>query len=158
MVALGSLKHLKFCQDRILPRAVIHSSSFLWITSAPRADTLPAPVLPFRYFFVPCPMYNLSALSSTCRHCRFYTPEGRRGGQCQRLAVEVLGHWEACALASHPFSPTLEPPLRGLGTPGQTPSTLEPLVTPIMAAGTGMTLAPDVELTPVTEVLMLSSP
>lgn len=43
---------------------------------------------------------------SACRRCKFYTPEGRRGGQCQLLNVSVQGSWSACTLAAAPFTPT----------------------------------------------------
>ena len=46
--------------------------------------------------------------TSVCRFCRFYEPEGRRGGSCQKLGVPVEGSWEACALASSPFDTTLK--------------------------------------------------
>jgi hypothetical protein len=48
------------------------------------------------------------ALSRTCRHCRYYTPEGRRGGYCNQLNVEVQGGWKACAVSLPPFSPVWE--------------------------------------------------
>jgi hypothetical protein len=38
-----------------------------------------------------------------CRACRYYQPEGRRGGLCELLNVNVEGGWEACALAIPPF-------------------------------------------------------
>ncbi|WP_162182944.1 hypothetical protein [Neosynechococcus sphagnicola] len=44
----------------------------------------------------------------TCRHCRYYTPEGRRGGQCQQLSAPVSGGWKACSLAIPPFAPSWE--------------------------------------------------
>jgi hypothetical protein len=47
---------------------------------------------------------------SACRHCQFYTLEGRRGGQCQVLNVSVQGSWAACALAVAPFAATLTAP------------------------------------------------
>jgi hypothetical protein len=40
---------------------------------------------------------------SVCRLCKFYRPEGRRGGHCEKLDASVQGQWEACPLASHPF-------------------------------------------------------
>ena len=46
--------------------------------------------------------------TSACRYCRFYEPEGRRGGSCQKLGVPVQSSWKACYLASHPFENTLE--------------------------------------------------
>lgn len=49
---------------------------------------------------------NISA--STCRFCRFYQPEGRRGGACQMLGVPVESSWKACALAASPFKTTLK--------------------------------------------------
>ncbi|WP_228056344.1 hypothetical protein [Microcoleus sp. LEGE 07076] len=42
-------------------------------------------------------------LTSACRHCRYYTPEGRRGGVCAMLSVSVQSQWKACALAVSPF-------------------------------------------------------
>jgi len=41
---------------------------------------------------------------SSCRNCRFYQSEGRRGGECHQLSAPVQGNWEACRLAAHPFS------------------------------------------------------
>lgn len=49
---------------------------------------------------------NLS--TSTCRHCRFYNPEGRRGGSCQMLGVPVQSSWKACSLAASPFKLPLQ--------------------------------------------------
>ncbi|XGV94989.1 MAG: hypothetical protein ACAF41_19870 [Leptolyngbya sp. BL-A-14] len=46
--------------------------------------------------------------TSVCRRCRYYEPEGRRGGHCQQLNVAVQGTWTACALAIPPFSPGWE--------------------------------------------------
>lgn len=45
---------------------------------------------------------------STCRNCRFYKPEGRRGGHCQQMGALVRGSWQACALAIPPFAPSWE--------------------------------------------------
>ncbi|MBW4660645.1 MAG: hypothetical protein KME15_18385 [Drouetiella hepatica Uher 2000/2452] len=41
---------------------------------------------------------------SSCRNCRFYRSEGRRGGQCNKLNVPVQGSWDACRLSAHPFA------------------------------------------------------
>jgi hypothetical protein len=49
-------------------------------------------------------MKNANFLTSACRYCRFYQPEGRRGGFCKQLSVPVQSGWKSCALASHPFS------------------------------------------------------
>jgi hypothetical protein len=49
-----------------------------------------------------------TSLTSACRHCRHYTPEGRRGGNCQQLSVPVQSHWKACSLAVSPFGPSWE--------------------------------------------------
>ena len=49
-----------------------------------------------------------TCLTSACRHCRHYTPEGRRGGNCQQLSVPVQSHWKACSLAVSPFRPSWE--------------------------------------------------
>jgi hypothetical protein len=48
-------------------------------------------------------MKKANFTNSSCRFCRYYYPEGRRGGMCQRLGVHVQSCWEACALASSPF-------------------------------------------------------
>ncbi|MEM1425551.1 MAG: hypothetical protein AAGF75_03210 [Cyanobacteria bacterium P01_H01_bin.130] len=45
---------------------------------------------------------------SACRHCRHYTPEGRRGGQCDQLDTLVHGDWKACPLALPAFAPSWE--------------------------------------------------
>jgi hypothetical protein len=42
--------------------------------------------------------------TSSCRHCRYYRTEGRRGGTCQQLGGLVQAEWKACALAAHPFA------------------------------------------------------
>lgn len=36
---------------------------------------------------------------SSCQRCRFYTPEGRRGGYCSQLNAPVQGRWSPCPLA-----------------------------------------------------------
>ena len=43
-------------------------------------------------------------LTSACRYCRHYQPQGRRGGICEQLGVPVAGNWKACAFASSPFA------------------------------------------------------
>jgi hypothetical protein len=40
---------------------------------------------------------------STCRHCRSYKSEGRRGGLCQLFHAPVKSHWKSCSLARSPF-------------------------------------------------------
>ncbi|MEG3896035.1 MULTISPECIES: hypothetical protein [unclassified Microcoleus] len=42
-------------------------------------------------------------LTSACRHCRHYTPEGRRGGVCDLLSVPVQSQWKACSLGVSAF-------------------------------------------------------
>jgi hypothetical protein len=42
---------------------------------------------------------------SSCRNCRYYVPQGRRGGQCNKLNVAVKSGWDACSLAASPFVP-----------------------------------------------------
>ncbi|MGF1480091.1 MAG: hypothetical protein ACFB4I_11450 [Cyanophyceae cyanobacterium] len=49
-------------------------------------------------------IYLTPACTSACRYCRFYRPEGRRGGTCQRLGVPVQANWKACSLGSPPFT------------------------------------------------------
>ncbi len=53
-------------------------------------------------------MKTLNFPTSACRYCRYYQPEGRRGGVCQQLSVPVRGSWKACSLALAPFAPTWE--------------------------------------------------
>ena len=53
-------------------------------------------------------MNQMNLSTSSCRYCRFYDPEGRRGGTCQRLGVPVQGSWKACSFALHPFETTLK--------------------------------------------------
>ncbi|NJK36379.1 MAG: hypothetical protein HC835_12605 [Oscillatoriales cyanobacterium RM2_1_1] len=61
-------------------------------------------------------MRSSSGPTSCCRYCQYYTPEGRRGGQCSQLSVPVQGAWEACPLALQAFAPTWEDPiLEGVG-------------------------------------------
>lgn len=51
-------------------------------------------------------MKSLDLLTSACRYCQYYKPEGRRGGNCQQLGVIVQGSWKACALAIPAFAPS----------------------------------------------------
>jgi hypothetical protein len=53
-------------------------------------------------------MKTATFLTSSCRHCRYYQGQGRRGGMCQQLGVPVQSHWKACVLAIHPFTSTWE--------------------------------------------------
>jgi hypothetical protein len=47
---------------------------------------------------------NYSGNSVTaCQFCHHYNPEGRRGGLCGKLDVQVQSTWDACSLATHPF-------------------------------------------------------
>ena len=52
-------------------------------------------------------MNEIDTSTSVCRFCRFYEPEGRRGGSCQKLGVSVQSSWQACSLAASPFETTL---------------------------------------------------
>jgi hypothetical protein len=54
------------------------------------------------------PMKTANFLTSSCRYCRYYNPEGRRGGMCQQLGVPVQSGWKACVLAARPFSSAWE--------------------------------------------------
>lgn len=47
-------------------------------------------------------------LTSACRSCRYYQPEGRRGGMCEILGATVQANWKACALALPAFAPSWE--------------------------------------------------
>lgn len=53
-------------------------------------------------------MKEINFSTSACRYCRFYKPEGRRGGSCNMLSAPVQGNWKACAFASPPFENTLK--------------------------------------------------
>lgn len=51
-------------------------------------------------------MKSPNLLTSTCRYCQCYKPEGRRGGMCQMLGVAVQSKWQACTLALPAFAPS----------------------------------------------------
>jgi hypothetical protein len=51
-------------------------------------------------------MVNPTSLIAACRFCKYYTPEGRRGGECQKLGALVKGSWKPCSLAIPAFSPS----------------------------------------------------
>lgn len=51
---------------------------------------------------------TVNPVASACRSCRYYTPEGRRGGNCEQLGVHVRSTWKACSLAIPPFAPSWE--------------------------------------------------
>ncbi|MEA5534237.1 hypothetical protein [Crocosphaera sp. XPORK-15E] len=53
-------------------------------------------------------MKTANCLTSSCRYCRYYQTEGRRGGMCQQLGVPVRAEWKACSLAVSPFTETWE--------------------------------------------------
>lgn len=64
-------------------------------------------------------MKETNFLNLSCRHCRHYQPEGRRGGSCEILGVSVDSSWKACTLASSPFEKAftdLNPNLTNLNT------------------------------------------
>ncbi len=49
-------------------------------------------------------MKTATFLTSSCRYCRHFHSEGRRGGTCQQLGVAVGSDWKACVLATHAFT------------------------------------------------------
>ena len=53
-------------------------------------------------------MKTLNDSTSACRCCRYFQPQGRRGGVCEQLGVPVRGSWKACSLAMSPFAPSWE--------------------------------------------------
>ncbi|PSB34580.1 hypothetical protein [Chlorogloea sp. CCALA 695] len=53
-------------------------------------------------------MKTSNSLVSTCRYCRYYKSEGRRGGTCQLLDGAVHAGWKACHLAIAAFAPSWE--------------------------------------------------
>ncbi len=46
------------------------------------------------------------SVTSTCRNCCFYQPQGHHGGSCQQLNVSVGGSWPTCQLGLPAFAPT----------------------------------------------------
>ena len=48
-------------------------------------------------------MKTANFITSSCRYCRYYQAEGRRGGMCHQLNVPVQAQWKACTLAARPF-------------------------------------------------------
>ena len=73
-------------------------------------------------------MKKINFLQSNCRHCRYYQPEGRRGGSCQKLGVSVDATWSACILASSPFTPAFSQLDNTLKTLDKTLTNLEEIV------------------------------
>lgn len=53
-------------------------------------------------------MKTSSTPTFACRYCQHYSPEGRRGGHCQRLGAPVSGEWKACSLMIPTFSSAIE--------------------------------------------------
>jgi hypothetical protein len=53
-------------------------------------------------------MKLIKGLTSTCRYCRYYQPQGRRGGMCEKLSAPVQGVWKACPFALAAFTHSWE--------------------------------------------------
>ena len=53
-------------------------------------------------------MRTANFLTSSCRHCRYYQSEGRRGGTCRLLGVPVQAGWSSCSLSARPFNAVWE--------------------------------------------------
>jgi hypothetical protein len=53
-------------------------------------------------------MTNPSSAIPSCRYCQYYVPQGRRGGECKQLQVQVHSNWKACSVAIPAFSPSWE--------------------------------------------------
>lgn len=53
-------------------------------------------------------MKSSNTLTSACRCCHYYRPEGRRGGMCSQLGVLVQSNWSSCSLAVPAFTTTWE--------------------------------------------------
>lgn len=49
-------------------------------------------------------MTNQNCITSACRYCRFYRPEGLHGGACGQLGVSVRSDWKACQLGLPAFA------------------------------------------------------
>ena len=52
---------------------------------------------------------------STCRNCRHFQTEGRRGGLCEQLGTFTDPTWSACQLAIAAFDP-LTPEIESIET------------------------------------------
>lgn len=74
-------------------------------------------------------MQNVPFQVSACRHCRFYSPEGRRGGQCHRFDAIVQASWKACPLAMPAFAPSWEALDRFTGCGAMGPELPDPSTT-----------------------------
>ena len=74
-------------------------------------------------------MKPITPLTSTCRYCRYYQPEGRRGGQCHKLSAPVEALWKACPLALPAFSTYWETLEDAWSLPVATPVVLDNLPT-----------------------------
>ncbi len=53
-------------------------------------------------------MKRQKIVPATCKNCRSYKPEGRRGGCCQLFQVPVQSHWQSCNFAMLPFKNSWE--------------------------------------------------
>ena len=53
-------------------------------------------------------MIDQNCITSACRYCRFYRPEGLHGGACQQLNVSVRSDWKACQLGLPAFGNSWE--------------------------------------------------
>jgi hypothetical protein len=51
-------------------------------------------------------MKDRDCLTSACRYCRFYQPDGLHRGTCGQLNVTVQSDWKACQLALPAFANT----------------------------------------------------
>jgi hypothetical protein len=75
-------------------------------------------------------MERVNETISTCRYCRFYQIEGRRGGFCQQLGVPVQAKWKTCAAATSAFAQAdvvqSEPVLEWAELPALLPTAIEP--------------------------------
>ena len=66
-------------------------------------------------------MKHTKLLTTACRYCHYYKPEGRRGGVCQQLGAPVQSNWKACPLALPPFAPSWEGLEESWSLPDATP-------------------------------------
>ena len=53
-------------------------------------------------------MNDRNCLTTACRYCRFYQPDGLHRGACGQLNVSVDSDWKACQLALPAFANTWE--------------------------------------------------
>lgn len=95
-------------------------------------------------------MTSSNACASACKFCRYYQPEGRRGGICHQLSAPVKAAWKACALAMPAFASPWETLEEAWNLPN-----LPPIIAPALPTSLSQNLE---NLTPATcEIPVIAS-